>query len=170
MADEDSHSTDTSVSGEVKKVILISILLAHTRIFTRLILMLMRSRLAHTFFGFNCGLWAPDYAAKLHKNAWNLVKFTYFCIRLNKGREQQKTFSVFFSNFCANFLLNCGKLLRKFWSNLWKAQGLGFSTPNPLGQSRRHDVQCQGEQLQPPRAICSVYHTTHIKLSGIVWT
>ena len=29
----------------------------------------MRIRLAHTFFGFNCGLWAPDYAAKLHKNA-----------------------------------------------------------------------------------------------------
>ena len=29
----------------------------------------MRTRLTHTFFGFNCGLWAPDYAAKLHKNA-----------------------------------------------------------------------------------------------------
>ena len=69
MADEDSHFTDTSVSGEVKKVILTSILLAHTRIFTRLISILMRSRLTHTFFGFNCGLWAPAYAAKLHKNA-----------------------------------------------------------------------------------------------------
>ena len=58
-----------SVSGEVKKVILTSILLAHTRIFTRLISILMRSRLTHTFFGSNCVLWVPDYAAKLLKNA-----------------------------------------------------------------------------------------------------
>ena len=32
MAEEDSHSSDTSVSSEVKKVILTSVLLAHTRI------------------------------------------------------------------------------------------------------------------------------------------
>ena len=69
MEDKDSRSTDTSVSGEVKKVILTSILLAQTRIFTRLISILMRSRLTHKFFSFNCGLWAPDYAAKLHRNA-----------------------------------------------------------------------------------------------------
>ena len=54
MEDEDSHLTDTSVSGEVKKVVLTTTLLPHTRIFTRLILLLL------------CGLWAPDYAAKLH--------------------------------------------------------------------------------------------------------
>ena len=54
MADEDSYLTDTNVSGEVKKVVLTTTLLAHTIIFTTLILILL------------CGLWSPDYAAKLH--------------------------------------------------------------------------------------------------------
>ena len=54
--DKYSPSTNTSASSAAKKVILITLLLAHTRSFTRLILILIR------------GLWAPDYAAKLHKN------------------------------------------------------------------------------------------------------
>ena len=54
MTDEDSHSTDTSVSSAVRKVFLTTISLAHNRSFTRLILILIR------------GLRAPDYAAKLH--------------------------------------------------------------------------------------------------------
>ena len=54
--DKYCHSTNTSASSAAKKVILITLLLDHTRIFTRLILILTR------------GLWASDYAAKLHKN------------------------------------------------------------------------------------------------------
>ena len=38
----------------------------------------MHSRLTHTVFGFNCGLWAPDYAAKLHKNAQKSFKIYVF--------------------------------------------------------------------------------------------
>ena len=38
MADEYSYSTDTSVSGAVKKITLTTILLAHIRIFTRLVM------------------------------------------------------------------------------------------------------------------------------------
>ena len=142
MVDEDSHSTDTSVSGEVKKVILTAILLAHTRIFTRLISILMRRRLAHTFFVLIVGYGLLTTLQNCTKVLRNVVKFTYFCIRLNKGREQQKKFSVFWGNFRANFFRNCGKLLRKFSSNLCKARGLGFSSPDSLGQSRWHDVRC----------------------------
>ena len=54
MTDEDSHSTDASVSSALRKVLLKTISLAHNRSFTRLILTLM------------LGLRAPDYAAKLH--------------------------------------------------------------------------------------------------------
>ena len=46
MADEDSHSTDSSVSGEGYS----TILLAHTRIFTRLILILMHSLYSYIFW------------------------------------------------------------------------------------------------------------------------
>ena len=77
MADEDSHSTDTSVSGEVKKVILTSILLAHTRIFTRLISILMRSRVTHSFFGSNCGLWAPDYVVMTAEKCLEILLLLY---------------------------------------------------------------------------------------------
>ena len=56
MAHVDSHLTDTSVGGEERHS---TISMAHTRIFTRL-LKYWCVVFTHTFFGFNCGLWAPD--------------------------------------------------------------------------------------------------------------
>ena len=50
MADKDSHSIDRSVLGAVKKVILTTIVLTHIRIFTRLILILMRNRYSYIFW------------------------------------------------------------------------------------------------------------------------
>ena len=56
MADVDSHLTDTSVWGEEGHS---TILMAHTRIFTRLILYWCVV-FTHTLLGFNCGLRAPN--------------------------------------------------------------------------------------------------------------
>ena len=56
MADVDSNLTDTSVWGEEGHS---TILMAHTRIFTRLISILMCSLYSYIFCC-NCGLGAPD--------------------------------------------------------------------------------------------------------------
>ena len=98
MADVDSHLTDTSVSGEEDHSTLLT---AHTRIFTRLILILMCSRcvvFTRTCFSLNCGLRAPadggqSYLAtlitlRICTKLTFFVQFANFCIRLNKGREQ----------------------------------------------------------------------------------
>ena len=85
MADKDSHSIDRSVLGAVKKVILTTIVLTHIRIFTRLILILMRNRYSYIFwFSLWHGLWAPDYAAKLHKNAYKSYSCCTICIFLHQ--------------------------------------------------------------------------------------
>ena len=55
MADKDSHSIDRSVLGAVKKVILMTIVFTHIKIFTRLILILMRNRYSYIFW---FSLWA----------------------------------------------------------------------------------------------------------------
>ena len=94
MADEDLHSTDSSVSGEGHS----TILLTHPRIFTRLILIYIFWFKVRAKLFSNAGL-----DAKLNKNAqrpYFVVQFAHFCIRPNKGREQQqqKVF-VFLSNF-----------------------------------------------------------------------
>ena len=85
MADEDSHSTDTSVSGAVKKVILVFIL-----VFT------------HTFLVLIVGyglLITLQNCTKMRTNLTFVVQFAYFGIRLNKGREQQGQVFLFSSNF-----------------------------------------------------------------------
>ena len=57
MTDDDSYSTNTSVSDEEGHS---TILMAHTRICTRLILIYLWVVFTHTFFGFYCGLRALD--------------------------------------------------------------------------------------------------------------
>ena len=85
MADKDSHSTDTSVSGAVKKVILVLIL-----VFT------------HTFLVLIVGyglLITLQNCRKMRTNLTFVVQFAYFCIRLNKGREQQRQVLFFPATF-----------------------------------------------------------------------
>jgi hypothetical protein len=82
LADEDSHSTDSSVSGEEGKS-------------------------------------DPQNCTKMLRNLTFVVQFAYFCVRPNKGREQQKNFFCLFEQLFE-------KLRATFWeisSNLWKAVG-----------------------------------------------
>ena len=84
----------------------------------------MRSRLTHKFFSFNCGyglLITLQSCTKMLRNLTFVVKFTYFCIRLNKGREQQKKVS-FFEQLLRKFLRNYGKPLRKFRATCGKPE------------------------------------------------
>ena len=85
MVDEDSDSTDKSVSGAVKTVILTTILLALIIIFTRLISILMRSLYSYVFIFFNCGY--LQNCKRMLRNLTFVVQLAYFCIGLNKGRQ-----------------------------------------------------------------------------------
>ena len=78
MAEENSHSTFLSGEGHS------TILLAHTKIFIRLILILMHSLYLHK---------------KIHGNLTFVVQFANFSIRPNKGREQQKKILFFRATF-----------------------------------------------------------------------
>ena len=55
------------------------------------------------------------------RNLTFVVKFRYFCIRLNKGREQQKKFSLV-EQLLRKFLRNYGKLLRTFRATCGKLE------------------------------------------------
>ena len=104
------------------------------------------------------------------RNLTFVVKFRYFCIRLNKGREQQKKFSLV-EQLLRKFLRNYGKLLRTFRATCGKLEDWDLVHQTLSVKLRWHDVRCRPDvcdRLQPPRAICSLYHTTHEKLSGIV--
>ena len=87
MADVDSHLTDTSVSGEEDHSTLLT---AHTRIFTRLILILMCSRCVVLRAPADGGqsYLATLITLQICTKLTFFVQFANFCIRLNKGREQ----------------------------------------------------------------------------------
>ena len=162
MADEDSHSTDTSVSGEVKKVILKSILLAHTRIFTRLISIFMRSRCSYIFWFLIVGyglLTKLQNCTKMLRNLTFVVQFTYFCIRLNKGREQQKKFSLV-EKLLHKFLRNYGKPLRKFRATCGKPEDwdLVHHTLSANRAGTMFDV-CERPSAAPGHLLFIPYHT-----------
>ena len=81
-------------------------------------------------------------------------------MRLNKGREQQKMFSFFFfeqlfeklrGNFLGNFQATCGKL--EDWDLVHQT----------LSANRAGTMFDVCKRLQPPRVICSLYHTAHEK-------
>ena len=83
LADEDSHSTDTSVWGALKKVILTTILLSYIRIFARLIWYLC---VVFTH-GLNCGLWAPDYRAeKIAQKCLEILLLSTICMFLHQTK------------------------------------------------------------------------------------
>ena len=46
--------------------------------------------------------------------------------------------------------------------------GLGFSSPNPLDQPRRHDIRICVNDLLQSRAVSSAFHTFRVG-TGIVW-
>ena len=120
-----------SVSGEEGHS---TILLVHTRIFTRLILILTGAHdyeamgswywcvvFTHIFFGFN---WGQSYLATpqnctimLRNSIFGFKQFAYFCLRSIKGRGWKKRvfFLIFWAKFVtkSNFLRNYGKLFEK---------------------------------------------------------
>ena len=105
MADEDSHSTDYSVSA------------AESHSDPLRVAAEEGARLSTPAKAYceQIYLVTLDKTQKMLRNVAFVVQITYFCIRLNKRREKQNKFCVF-SNFCSkNQLLT---VLEKLLSNI----------------------------------------------------
>ena len=95
MADEDSHSANSSVSGEEGHSDPLRVAAeAGARLSTPFGL-IEDKIISKAGYAQNC--------TKILRNLTFVVQFAYFCIRPNKGREQQKKLFVFLSNFRATF-------------------------------------------------------------------
>ena len=86
------------------------------------------------------------------RNLTFVVKFRYFCIRLNKGREQQKKFSLV-EQLLRKFLRNYGKLLRTFRATCGKLEDwdLVHQTPsaNRAGTMFDAGLMCVNDFSRP---------------------
>ena len=82
-------------------------------------------------------------------------------------QESSKKRFRFFEQLLRNFLRNYRKPLKKFRATCGKPEDWDL-VHQALSANRVGTMFDVCERLQPPRAICSLYHTTHEKLSGIV--
>ena len=76
---------------------------------------------------------------KMLRNLTFVVQFAYFCIRLNKGREQQKQVSAFFEQFSlqkAAFEF----FLRNFWATFWEITGTFLGNLEQLTRGKPSSV------------------------------